>query len=134
MNTIFADAFFFLALLNKRDAWHPTAIQIIDTIEAPIITTQWVLVEVADTFSRPADRPFIVRLLELIEADPRIKVIGASNSQFQRGVALYLARQDKYWSLTDCISFVMMQQRNIKESLTADQHFEQAGFKRLLTG
>jgi predicted nucleic acid-binding protein len=132
MTKIFADAFFFLALLNKRDAWHQRAIQLIDVMAGPIVTTQWVLVEVADAFSKPVDRSLFRKLLELIETDSKIQVIGASNLHFQRGVELYLSRNDKSWSLTDCISFVVMQQRSIQESLTGDQHFEQAGYKALL--
>ena len=47
-------------------------------------------------------------------------------------VTLYLARQDKQWSLTDCTSFVAMQREKITEALTGDHHFEQAGFVILL--
>lgn len=133
MKTVFADAFFFLALLNKRDAWHLKAIDTIDTIPGPIVTTQWVLAEVADAFCKPPARGLFAKLLELIETDDRIHVVGASNRQFQRGSELYLARCDKSWSLTDCISFMVMEQRQIKESLTGDQHFEQAGFTATLT-
>jgi len=43
---------------------------------------------------------------------------------------LYRRRQDKDWSLTDCISFVVMADEGLTESLTADRHFEQAGFAR----
>jgi hypothetical protein len=39
------------------------------------------------------------------------------------------ARPDKEWSLTDCISFVAMNERNITDALTSDHHFEQAGFE-----
>ena len=45
---------------------------------------------------------------------------------------LFSQRTDKEWSLTDCISFVVMQQRGLTEALTSDGHFEQAGFKALL--
>jgi predicted nucleic acid-binding protein len=41
-------------------------------------------------------------------------------------------RPDKWWSLTDCISFIVMQQEGLTEALTTDHHFEQAGFKILL--
>jgi predicted nucleic acid-binding protein len=45
---------------------------------------------------------------------------------------LYASRFDKAWSLTDCISFVVMEQQGIREALTGDHHFEQAGFVALL--
>jgi len=49
-----------------------------------------------------------------------------------RGLALYISRPDKDWSLTDCISFVVMKERGLTGALTADHHFEQAGFVALL--
>jgi predicted nucleic acid-binding protein len=51
---------------------------------------------------------------------------------FVQGVELYRNRSDKDWSLTDCISFVVMTREGITEALTADRDFEQAGFKALL--
>ena len=48
------------------------------------------------------------------------------------GRQLYRERADKEWPLTDCISFVVMQEHGLAEALTADHHFEQAGFKALL--
>jgi len=132
MKKIFADAFFFLALMNKRDSSHQKAVELIDTLPGPIVTTQWVLVEVADAFCEPRDRGLFVKLLELIDADNRIQVISASNASFQRGTDLYVRRNDKSWSLTDCISFVVMDQHGIKEALTGDHHFTQAGFTPLL--
>jgi hypothetical protein len=51
---------------------------------------------------------------------------------FEAGTDLYSRRSDKEWSLTDCISFVVMQEQGIGEALTGDRHFEQAGFRALL--
>jgi predicted nucleic acid-binding protein len=45
---------------------------------------------------------------------------------------LYRSRHDKEWSLTDCVSFVVMQDEGISDALTGDKHFEQAGFNALL--
>lgn len=42
------------------------------------------------------------------------------------------SRSDKDWSLTDCISFMIMTENAMKEALTGDRHFEQAGFVALL--
>jgi hypothetical protein len=44
-------------------------------------------------------------------------------------VQLYRTRPDKDWSLTDCLSFVVMERRHLTEALTTDGHFEQAGVR-----
>lgn len=132
MTKVFADSFFFLAMLNVRDSQHRTAVKLGRMLAGPIYTTQWVLVEVADAFSKPKDRDRFIDLLELIAADERIRVIGASSSSFTRGAELFRRRKDKNWSLTDCISFVAMEDRHITDALTGDHHFEQAGFTVLL--
>jgi hypothetical protein len=59
-------------------------------------------------------------------------IIPAEPQLYEEGIALYRARPDKDWSLTDCISFVVMKARGITEALTGDHHFEQAGFVALL--
>jgi hypothetical protein len=72
------------------------------------------------------------RILADLNREPPDLVVPASSELFDRGMSLYLARPDKKWSLTDCISFVVMEDRKVTEALTADHHFEQAGFVALL--
>ena len=67
-----------------------------------------------------------------MRSDGRINLISTSRELTQRGIDLYLARPDKSWSLTDCISFVIMNEQELTDALTADRHFEQAGFTALL--
>jgi predicted nucleic acid-binding protein len=98
----------------------------------PIVTTQWVLTEVADGLAPTSDRHLFETLLSNLDREPADTVVPASAELYQRGVRLYLDRPDKKWSLTDCISFVVMDDRAIREALTADHHFEQAGFVPLL--
>jgi hypothetical protein len=57
----------------------------------------------------------------------------SSNELFAAGVELYATRPDKEWSLTDCISFVVMEREGLTDALTGDRHFEQSGFKVLLS-
>lgn len=64
--------------------------------------------------------------------DPAVRIVPAGRSLMSRGWELYSQRLDKEWSLTDCISFVIMEDRGIKDALTGDHHFEQAGFRALL--
>lgn len=90
------------------------------------------MIETGNFFRRTADRPFYLSLVDNLAVDENVQIILASRSLQQRGVELYRQRQDKEWSLTDCISFVVMADHGLTEALTADRHFEQAGFTVLL--
>jgi predicted nucleic acid-binding protein len=132
MKVAFADSYFYLAVLNPRDAGHDDANAVADAFNGTIVTTHWVLVEVADACAHPPDRAKFGRLLTTLVSDPSVQIIRADDALFERGVDLFRARTDKHWSLTDCISFVVMQDQGVRDALTADIHFEQAGFMRML--
>ena len=80
----------------------------------------------------PANRPAFLRLLETLKSSQEVKIIPTTVELFDRGVQLYAERADKEWWLTDCISFVVMEARQIQRALAYDHHFEQAGFEALL--
>lgn len=86
----------------------------------------------ADAFAEPALRPSFLGLMEALRGDPHVTIVPPTQEWFDRGIALYAKRPDKAWSLTDCISFVVMEQMGLTEALTADRHFAQAGFTVLL--
>lgn len=132
MKTVFADTYYFLAIGNERDEGHARSSEFAASYTGGIFTTEWVLTEVGDALSSPQQRPAFLNLLTLIDGDTNWTVIEASHDLYLRGVALFSHRPDKTWSLTDCISFVVMQDRGLAEALTADHHFEQAGFVALL--
>jgi predicted nucleic acid-binding protein len=134
MNLVFAGTFYFLAILNRRDTAHAQATRIAYELTDPILTTAWVLTEVADAMSAPRLRQIFLRLLENLRANPNCTIVPASERLFEQGVDLYARRPDKEWTLTDCISFVVMQQDGISRALTGDRHFKQAGFQTLLHG
>lgn len=96
------------------------------------VTTTAVLTELADGFARSGDRNAIVRFISDLRGDLDIDIVTADEALFEAGMQLYASRPDKDWSLTDCMSFVVMQQQGILEALTGDRHFEQAGFIALL--
>ena len=132
MTPHFADTFYFIAILNPRDEAHPRATALGSQMHNPLVTTAWILTEVADALAQPPSRELFGRLLSHLRTDPRSTIIPPSDELFQRGIDFYLQREDKQWSLTDCISFVVMRDQNLTEALTGDHHFEQAGFIALL--
>jgi len=132
MMDYFADTFYYLAILNPTDAAHQRATSLGSQLGGRVVTTAWVVQEVADGLAQPPSRGSVLKFLTYLQNDPLTTMIEAQPSLWREGLELYCSRQDKSWSLTDCISFVVMQQRGIKEALTGDRHFEQAGFIALL--
>jgi hypothetical protein len=129
VNPVFADTFYFLAIVHRDDAAHNRARSLSDGLREPILTTAWVLTEVADAMAGPGLRQVFLRLLETLKGDPTCTIVPPTEALFDQGLRLYGARADKDWSLTDCISFVVMRQHGITRALTGDRHFEQAGFE-----
>ena len=132
MTRIFADSYYFLALFNPRDAAHGRALAAADALKGALVTTDWVLTETADALCDPVNRRGCAELIDDLRNSPHVEIEPASRASFDAGWALYGQRPDKDWSLTDCISFVVMQERGIAEALTGDHHFVQAGFKAML--
>ena len=132
MRRNFADTFFIFAIINPRDPAHAKAVDFSQRNHGPLITTAWVLTELADGLASTPRRQTFLQILQDMEANPAGLIVPANAETFEKGVELYHARPDKQWSLTDCIFFVVMTDEGITEALTGDHHFEQAGFMALL--
>jgi uncharacterized protein len=126
------DTGFFLALVRPRDALFARAQAWAQAARGPFLVTEYVLWETANALSLPVDRPKFHALLARIRSDPTIEVIPASAELWEAGLQFHAERPDKEWSLTNCISFLVMQKRGITQALAYDHHFEQAGFEALL--
>jgi uncharacterized protein len=132
MNRVFADAFYFVALLNRADQYHAKATAAANQLHGEIVTTEWVLTEVADALANSASRRCVAPFVHDLSQDPKVRIVRAGGEWFVRGLQLYEQRPDKDWSLTDCISFAVMTEEKLTDALTGDRHFTQAGFKVLL--
>ena len=132
MSAVFADAFYFVARLNRRDQHHDRVVAFSRNFRARLLTTDWVLMEVADALAksecRPRVRDFILHLRQAAGSE----VVPASREVLDRALELYHQHADKEWTLTDCAAFVVMRERGVTDALTGDKHFEQAGFTALL--
>ncbi len=131
MRPVFADTFYWLALLNPGDDWHQTVLHHArQSSDVPIVTTDGVLDEVLNYASTRGTlmRQKALALCRRIMREPTMKIVVYSPELRQLGFSLYEQRPDKAYSLTDCISMIVMQQMNIREVLTHDKHFTQEGF------
>ena len=131
----FMDTSFVLALENQDDAFHGVARQLAadcsrDNTTLVLLWGIWL--EVLDGFARLSRRPKGIELLRRFYDEQVYHTYRLNKSLFDQATALFAARLDKEWGLTDCVSFVLMRQLGISEALTADQHFIQAGFRALL--
>lgn len=129
---IFIDTSYFLALINSRDKYHQAARRVAAQVRPPFVTSEAVLFELGNALAKPPRRRLGIRTLQQIRADMGIEIVYANPDLFAKTIAFYQSRPDQAWGLTDCASFVIMQRRGLHEVLTADKHFEQAGFVRLL--
>ena len=96
-----------------------------------MVTTEYVVLEVGNFLSPQPTRGLFAAFRRALQSDARLTLLPATSELMRRGADLYQARPDKSWSLTDCVSFVVMRDRGLTEALTADRHFEQAGFTLL---
>ncbi len=134
-NSVFLDSAYAIALAAPADQHHQAARSLAsEVVRARIrmVTTREVMFEVANALSKARHRAGAVAALRAFESDPLIEIIDLTPELYRLAFDLFQQRMDKEWSLTDCLSFAIMQQRGLTEALTSDEHFKQAGFDALL--
>ena len=135
MPAVFADTGYWIALLNPGDDLHARATELSITLEEQvIITTEMVWTEFLNHVTGWGSHMCWAAAQAVTEwrNDPNVEVIEQSGRQFEAALARYQSRLDQAWSLVDCSSFIVMEERGIRDALAFDRHFEQAGFTPLL--
>ena len=137
MAELFVDTGFAIALASRRDQHHQRAVELAARVKAnaaQLVTTQAVVLEIGNSLSKRNHRQAAVQLITSLQADPTVEIVPFDDNLFDKSFALFRGRADKEWSLTDCVSFVLMEARRISDALTPDEHFTQAGFNALMRG
>jgi len=135
MTRVFADTGYWIALLNPRDALHEKARQASASLgRTRVITSEVVLAEVLNAFASKGDllRMATCVLVDKIRSNRNAEIVPMTSSAFREALERYRSRADKTWGLTDCASFLIMEQKGVTDALSADRDFQQAGFKALL--
>jgi len=123
---LFADTVYWIALTNSFDQYHGRAIEVSEALSpCRLFTTDLVLIEFLNAL---ADNGLHIRaaaaqMVETIMNNPQVTVVPMNRRAFIRSLALYKARPDKGYSLTDCSSMLLMRERRLSEALTTDRHF-----------
>jgi uncharacterized protein len=127
---VFVDTGYLIALEDADDGNHPAAVQHREGLrEMPLMTTtSYVVDEVVTFFNVRGQHGKAVELGEMLLSSPSVKMIHVGEHLLGRGLDLLRARPDKRYSLTDCVSFVVMRERGISTAFAFDRHFEQEGF------
>jgi predicted nucleic acid-binding protein len=131
MRRLFAEAFYWIALLHAGDQWHRQVIAFTATLGAHhLYTTDAVFDEFLEAYSAQAAylRQRAAATVRRLLVSPEVTVIHQTRELFLEGLTLYEARPDKEYSLTDCISMQVMRRESLTEVLTNDRHFTQEGF------
>ena len=134
---LFADAFYWVALLNPGDAFHASVTSFSRTLgNSRLVTTDEVMMEVLNWFSRwgPFWRGKAAALVHDLRSDHNVDVLPQTRADFGAALALNEARPDKGYSLTDCRSMEALRALDILEVLSNDHHFTQEGFTILFPG
>ena len=137
MAELFVDTGFAIALASRRDQHHQRAVELAADVKAnaaQLVTTQAVVLEIGNSLSKGNHRPAAVQLITSLQSDPTVEIVSLDEDLFDKSFALFRDRADKDWSLTDCMSFVVMEAHRISDALTPDEHFTQAGFNALMRG
>jgi hypothetical protein len=132
LSPLFIDTAFVIALVNARDKYHAQAQRLAKQYASqPFLVTDAVLLEVGNALAQHF-RSEAVAIIEQFLNAPEVEIVHLTPQRFAAAFAFYKKYADKEWGLVDCISFVVMQERGIREALTSDHHFTQAGFTAVM--
>jgi predicted nucleic acid-binding protein len=128
---MFIDTSGLMCLFDAGDHRHSPAIKHFESTTARL-THNYVLAEfVALATARRAPRKEALRFVDALASDAEVDVKWVSPELHERAMRLLFERGDRAWSLCDAVTFVIMADEHIVDSLTTDHHF-QIGFVRLL--
>ena len=133
MNLVFLDTGYVLALELANDQNHRAVTDhwrgLATGVLPPLVTTSYVFDEIVTFFNARGHHEKAIEVGNNLLRSTAIKMVHVDEELLELGWQ-YLARhQDKRYSLTDCVSFVVMERLAIATAFTIDRHFEQAGFQ-----
>jgi uncharacterized protein len=132
---VFADTSSLYALVDRRDRHHDKAKKAVEGLVrggGRLVTTDYVVAETLNLANARRGKHVGIRLLDLLDSSSGISVEWIGPERFSAARAFFRRHADHAYSFTDCTSFVVMRELRLRDALTSDAHFSEAGFRALL--
>jgi predicted nucleic acid-binding protein len=136
-DTIFLDTSGFFAILSPRDDTHAIAIEFLKSAKQSkrsFITSDYIIDETVTLLKARGIGHLVGRLFDTFANTSACKIEWMDQERFAMTQSFFRKHLDHDWSFTDCFSFLIMKELKIKQALTKDAHFKEAGFRPLLIG
>jgi uncharacterized protein len=133
---VFVDSSGLYALADHRDSFHSAADRCVRKLlddKRRLVLTDYVVDESLTLTVTRAGTAAALRLWDLIDRSHAFDWQWIERARFAGAMAFFRKHQDHHYSFTDCTSFVVMRELGLREALTTDKHFTEAGFRPLLT-
>ena len=126
-NTVFVDTGVWYAMADKSDQYHKKATEYtkkLVTSNINFVTTNLVVHETLMLLSRKTSKAAAIKFLDMIYSQDNIEIIENEDSIEQKAYRIFKKYADQDFSITDCLSFVIMKENRIKKAFTFDKHFK----------
>jgi predicted nucleic acid-binding protein len=131
---LFIDTGYVIALEAADDQHHEEAVKhwrgLLRDVPT-LVTTTYVVNEIATFFNSRNRHTKAVEIINRLMSSSSVQIVYVGKKLFDASWEYFKNHPDKMYSLTDCASFVTMEEMKIEAALTFDRHFIQAGFKKL---
>ena len=131
MKPFFIDTSGWCAVYDKSDKYHAAAFSFWQSAAAKLgvlYTSDYIMDETLTLLNIRINHAAAVEFGRTILSSKVVKVIPVTKPRWEEAWKLFVKYRDKDFSFTDCTSFVVMRELNLKEVLTFDKHFPQMGF------
>ncbi len=135
MMPVFLDTSGLIALTDKDDYWHASAVnawQLVVASSRETVTTSLVLIELADGLAKVRFRQVAIQLVDALTKSASVEIVHVTQELESIAWKLFRERPDKGWGMTDCVSISLMTKLGVSDVFGLDHHFKQAGFNLLI--
>jgi predicted nucleic acid-binding protein len=132
---VFVDTSGLYALIDKRDAHHQQAREVVEELLRAgrrLVVTDYIVTEAVNLANARSGSGVATRVLDLVEQSAGIRIEWIEAARFEKTKTFFRKHADHHYSFTDCSSFVTMRELRLTEALTTDRHFSEAGMQLLL--